>query len=99
MISASRQETSKATENAALRRELAKYKQQIADAPKKAELAKLRAECGRLKAQLIDLEMSTTDRHLTDAQLRNKFAKTPQLRDQFSGPDAYVAYVRHNPKK
>ena len=36
------------------------------------------------------------EKNATDEQLKEHFAKTQDLQDKFSGPDAYVAYVRHS---
>ena len=30
-----------------------------------------------------------------DAELRRHFAETPALQDEFSGPDSYLAFIKH----
>lgn len=36
------------------------------------------------------------EKEATDEQLRKHFSDTKDLQDQFSGPDAYISYVRHS---
>ncbi|MBM4026746.1 MAG: hypothetical protein FJ280_15280 [Planctomycetes bacterium] len=47
-------------------------------------------------------DVRTAEDHLlatrsSDEQLRAHFAATPGLRDEFSGPEAFLAYMRHLP--